>query len=60
MPTKKLTQDEYDLWAQMLPERCRHPDHDPPDVLEPGIYQHECTGCGRSTVFRVPLNLRHG
>lgn len=63
MPTKRLTPEEFDAWAQApLPEPCRHPDHDPAKlaVWQPGIYQHDCPGCKRSHVFRVPANARHG
>lgn len=63
MPTKKLTPEEFDAWAQApLPERCRHPDHDPAEhvVLAPGVYQHDCPGCARSMLFRVSANHRHG
>lgn len=35
---------------------CRHPEHDPPNmiVLEPGTYRHTCPGCGRQVVFVIP------
>jgi len=42
MPTRKIAD---------LPYRkiCRNPSHDPPNmiVLPPGIYEHECPGCGQ-------------
>lgn len=35
---------------------CRHPEHEPPSmvVLEPGVYEYECPGCGAKTIFTVP------
>jgi hypothetical protein len=34
---------------------CLNPEHNPPSmiVLQPGIYQHICPGCGHSTTFTV-------
>lgn len=34
---------------------CRHPEHNPPGniVLQPGVYQHICPGCGASNTFKV-------
>ena len=34
---------------------CRHPEHDPPNmmVFEPGIYEHTCPACGHVTRFVV-------
>jgi len=49
MPTRKIAD---------LPYRkiCRNPSHDPPNmiVLPPGIYEHECPGCGHKQTFVVP------
>jgi hypothetical protein len=35
---------------------CIHPEHNPPThiVLEPGLYEYECPGCGRKITFSVP------
>lgn len=48
MPTRKIADRLEDL-------RCRHPDHDPPKmrVFSPGVYEHECPGCGKVQVFYV-------
>lgn len=38
-----------------LPQRCRHPEHEPPSHLyiPPGKqYRHICPGCGRESVLR--------
>jgi len=50
MPTRKIK----DFSRKAI---CRHPDHNPPMhvVLEPGIYEHTCSGCGATQVFVVPL-----
>lgn len=39
------------------PLHCQHPEHNPPSmiVLEPGIYEHVCPGCGRKQMVIVPL-----
>lgn len=46
MPTKKI--------ADLL-RPCRHMDHDPPRniVLDDGIYEHSCPGCGEVQAFEV-------
>lgn len=46
MPTRKIAD---------IPEPCRHPDHNPPNmvVLENGIYEHECPGCHHKQRFHV-------
>lgn len=38
-------------WNQI----CIHPEHNPPShiVLSPGVYEHECPGCGAKTIFRI-------
>lgn len=38
-----------------FPRPCLHPEHNPPSmiVLEPGIYEHTCPGCGHRTTFTV-------
>ncbi len=48
MPTRRID----DL---PLNERCQHPEHEVPSMLclRPGLYEHECPGCGRTFVFRV-------
>ena len=37
------------------PKPCLHPEHNPPGhvVLEDGVYEYECPGCGAKTVFTV-------
>lgn len=42
-----------DLPEQQRP--CFHPEHNPPGmiVLEPGIYEHTCPGCGKRVEFIV-------
>lgn len=34
---------------------CQHPEHNPPTMLylEPGVYEHQCPGCGDRSVFSV-------
>lgn len=36
---------------------CLNPEHNPPGniVLEPGTYEHVCPGCGKITIFEVPM-----
>lgn len=47
MPLKKISD---------FPKPCGHVEHLPPShmVLEPGVYEHTCPGCGAMTVFTVP------
>ncbi len=35
---------------------CLHSEHNPPGgiVLDPGVYEWVCPGCGKATQFRVP------
>ena len=42
-------------WYKAVEPRCYYPDHDPPQhiVLEPGMYEHTCEGCGKRQVFIV-------
>ncbi len=37
------------------PPPCLHPEHNPPThmVFQPGVYEHECPGCGRTKRFTV-------
>lgn len=46
MPLKKIAD---------APRPCAAPDHNPPMhiVLEPGTYQHTCSGCGHTVTFTV-------
>jgi len=48
MPTKKIAD---------LPKSstCTHKDHDPPmyQHFEPGIYEHTCPSCGKTTRFTI-------
>jgi hypothetical protein len=39
-----------------IPEPCRHPEHNPAMgvCLPPGLYEHECPGCGATVRFNVP------
>jgi len=48
MPTRKIADLPKD-------ERCRHPEHDIPNMrlFPPGVYEHECPGCGRKFTFVV-------
>lgn len=41
------------------PKLCTSPDHHVPThlVLEPGTWEHVCSGCGRVTVITIP---QHG
>lgn len=38
-----------------IKKACRHPEHNPPShiVLETGIYEYTCPGCGETYRFRV-------
>lgn len=38
-----------------LPQSCLSPDHNPPSMvhLEPGVWQHTCSGCGKVSTFTV-------
>lgn len=51
MPTRRIDDPENPESQR----RCRHPEHEPPMhmVFPPGLYEHECPGCGRKLVFRV-------
>lgn len=43
--------------AEQWPKQtCRHPEHDPPMhiVLEPGVYEYTCPGCGNVQTIVVP------
>lgn len=57
MPTRKIGDlpRPSDGWFAKPEEPCFHPEHDPPKhvCLPPGIYEHECPGCGRKKVFTV-------
>ena len=35
---------------------CLHPKHNSPAfiVLDPGIYEYTCPGCGKTEQFRIP------
>jgi phage/plasmid primase-like uncharacterized protein len=46
MPTKKIAD---------VPATCRHPEHNPANVMvwEPGVYEHTCPACGAKQVFTV-------
>lgn len=39
-----------------IPKPCTHLEHNPPThiYLEPGVYEHTCPGCGRTSIFTVP------
>ena len=55
MPTRKIRDlpPKGSHWS--LPVPCQHPEHNPPGhmVFEPGVYEHECPGCGRKFEFIV-------
>ena len=38
-----------------VPMPCVHPEHNPPThiVLQPGVYEYTCPGCGRVVRFTV-------
>jgi hypothetical protein len=38
------------------PKICRHPEHDPPSmiVLDLGVWEHTCPGCGKTQTIVVP------
>lgn len=44
-----LPEEKKDGWHAMK-EVCRHPEHNPPGhiVLQPGVYEYTCPGCGRT------------
>jgi predicted RNA-binding Zn-ribbon protein involved in translation (DUF1610 family) len=46
MPLKKIHE---------FPQPCIHPEHDPPMhiVLEEGVYEYTCPGCGAKQIFTV-------
>ena len=50
MPTRKIE----DSWRVKLP-LCNSPDHNVPNmqVFENGVYEHECSACGRKYIFTV-------
>jgi hypothetical protein len=56
-PRKGGTKKIADLPAE---KHCQHPEHSPPSmrVLEPGLYRHECPGCGKVMYFTVPESGR--
>jgi len=39
---------------------CRHPEHNPPNmiVLSPGVYEHKCPHCGQLQRVIIPLKPR--
>lgn len=41
--------------ADALPPPCRHPEHNPPNmmVFSPGTYEHTCPACGATQIFVV-------
>lgn len=49
MPTRKISDEKSEH------KPCFSPDHNPPShrVFSPGLYEHECSACGKKTVFRV-------
>lgn len=42
------------------PNICHSPDHNPPTmiVLPPGVYEHECSACGKKQVVVIPHGPR--
>lgn len=44
--------------GEVLPP-CLNPEHNPPAhiVLEPGVYEHTCPGCGHTVSFTVPHTI---
>jgi hypothetical protein len=47
--------DVKPYWNQ--PAFCQHPEHNFPSmiVLDPGVWEHECPGCGKKVHVFVPL-----
>jgi hypothetical protein len=56
MPTKKIADlpDPRGYYTKPKPP-CHDPSHNPPThmVYEPGIWEHECPGCGEKRTFTV-------
>lgn len=54
MPLRKLPEHEGG-WRLEPEQPCTHAEHNPPTmiVLEPGLYEHTCPGCGKEQRFRV-------
>lgn len=48
MPTRRIDEPPH-------PVTCYDPEHSPPShrVFQPGLYEHECPSCGKTTIFRV-------
>ena len=46
MPTKKIAD---------LPRVCRHPEHNPPNMMvyQDGVWEHVCPACGARKVFTI-------
>jgi hypothetical protein len=55
MPTRKI-RDIDPCDKRFYP--CRHPEHNPPSMMvyQPGVYKHECPGCGHTVQFTVHPN----
>lgn len=58
MPTRKirdLAEENCKGW-ELEKDICQHPEHNPPmhRVYEPGVWEHECPGCGKKQIFTVP------
>lgn len=58
MPLRKV--DDKESWIKKPEDTCRHPEHDPPNmiVLDPGAYEYTCPSCGKVTRFYVPQGPR--
>lgn len=54
MPTKKIAE---------LPRTCRHPEHNPPNMMVYGVWEHTCPACGAKQTFVMSkptlLDSRH-
>lgn len=50
-----MISDEHP-WGKPLQEPCHHPEHEIPThlMLQPGIYEHECPGCGLKLTYEMP------
>lgn len=44
------------------PKICTHPEHNPPSyiVLQPGVYEHQCPGCGNKIKIVVSPTFHSG
>lgn len=41
----------------MINDNCTNPQHEPPFLNTPGVFTHQCPGCGREIEFQVNVPL---